>query len=145
MSTQTTPKKTDDQTKEEHQEEIKKFFKEKGLKHFDDFTEDEKKAIVEENTSKLIGPTKLAQMYNTMTFVIRNFVHKAGFRAIPDDLSLFPDFPEKTDDMSEEEFQRVIKKYWKKNADKRVAKNRLKAKKEKKKGQREILANLEDL
>ena len=122
------PKRTDGMSKEEHQDLIEKYFKLKGLRHFKDFSDEEKKTIVEENTSKFIGPTFLSEKYNTMTFVIRNFIHVAGFRAIPDDISMYPDFPKRSDNMSEEEYQRIIKKYWKKNADKRVAKNRRKRK-----------------
>jgi len=113
------PKKTDDMSKEEHQEAVKEYFKLKGLKDFEDFDDDEKKMIVDECTVNLIGPTILSKKYNTMTFVITKFVRNAGLSVTPDDLSMYPDFPKKSDDMSQEEYQIIIKKYWKSKKNRR--------------------------
>ena len=76
-----------------------------GLKHNDEFSDEEKKALVEENSIQLIGPTKLSEKYNTLPIVITSFVREAGFAVTPDDLSKFPDFPRRTVSQTDEEYQ----------------------------------------
>jgi len=78
-----------------------------------DFSEDEKKAIVEDCTVKLIGPKVLSQQYKTSVLVIRRIVSATGLSIAPDDLSKFPDFPKMSDDMTQEQYQKTIKRYWK--------------------------------
>merc|ERR1711874_296036 len=95
--------------------------KDKGLRHNSDFSEDEKKAIIEECCVNMIGPTELSKKYNTLHTVISCFVRDAGLHVTPDDLSKHADFPKKSDDMSQEEYQKIIKKYWKNNKDKKRA------------------------
>merc|ERR1712241_927938 len=74
--------------------------------------EDEKKIIVEEYAQKLCGPKLLSKKYNTSKNVINIFVREAGLPHIPDDLSSYPNFPRKSEDVSQDEFMIVIKKYW---------------------------------
>lgn len=107
------PRRTDDMAEEEYQILIKKYYEENGLRLPEDFTEDEKKAIIEDNSVNLIGPKKLSQKYKTSIFAIRRFVQEKGLNLAPEDLSKFPDFPKKSADMSQEEFQEAINKYWK--------------------------------
>ena len=99
------PKRTDDMSKEDYVEAVKDYFKLKGLKHFQDFSEDEKKAIVEDNTIHLIGPKALCEKYKTMPFVVTSSVRAAGLSVTPDDLSAYPDFPKRTVSQTDEEFQ----------------------------------------
>ena len=40
------------------------------------------------------------------------FVRINGLTVTPDDLSEFPDFPKKSENMSKEEFQTEIQRYW---------------------------------
>merc|ERR1712096_401974 len=89
---------------------LNKNCKEQGVKCIDEFTEEEKKEIVDECTDKLIGATVLGEKYNTLPPVIRYFVRIAGLTATPDDLSQFPDYPKKSENMSKEEFQENIQK-----------------------------------
>lgn len=100
-------------SKEDYYEKVKEFFKIKGLKYDDDFSDDEKKAIIDDNCINQIGPTILSKKYNTLVFVITRIVQKEGWSVTPDDLSVYPDFPKKSDDISNDEYQEVIKKYWK--------------------------------
>jgi len=76
----------------------------------------------------MIGPVKLSQKYNTMVSVIRKLLDRAGESIIPDDISRYPDFPIKSEDMSPEEYQAEVKKYWKK-----VEKDKKKEKKQREK------------
>merc|ERR1712080_225562 len=121
--------KSDDMSKEDYQEAKKNFLKLKGYKLIDDFSADEREAIVEDCTVNLIGPKKLSQKYNTLAFVITRIVQIAGLPVTPDNLSKFPDYPLKSDDMSQEEYKTVIKKYWKAKKNKRAKK--IKEKKQK--------------
>lgn len=91
---------------------LNKNCKEQGVKCIDEFSEEEKKEIVDECTDKLIGATVLGEKYNTLPPVIRYFVRIAGLTVTPDDLSQFPDYPKKSENMSKEEFQENIQKYW---------------------------------
>ena len=79
----------------------------------DSFSEDEKRAIVEECTVNLIEPRVLSEKYNTTVFAIRHFVYEKGMKLPPEDLSRYPDFPKKSEEMSAEEYQDILKKYWK--------------------------------
>ena len=119
------PQKTDDISKEDYHVAVKDYFKLKGLKHDDDFSDDEKKIIVEECSVKLIGPRVLSQKYNTMHYIINHFVKEAGFyRSFPDDLTNFPDFPKRSDEMTQEEYQGILQTYWKKRQNKRTSEKR---------------------
>merc|ERR1712109_362896 len=62
-----------------------------------DFSEDEKKIIVEEYAQKLCGPKFLSKKYNTSKKEIMS------------------EKPEKTDNMSQEEYQKVLKNYFNQN------------------------------
>merc|ERR1712083_371206 len=77
----------------------------------EDFTEEEKETIVEECTIKLIGPKVLSEKYNTTTHVIKCFIQAKGHTVTPDDLSKFPNFPRKTEEMSNEEYQKLTLNY----------------------------------
>ena len=82
------------------------------LKHYDEFTDEEKKAIVEKCTINLIGPRRLSKKYKTMTYVVRRIVEDAGLKCTPDDLP--DDYPKKSEDQTNEEYQvgcRNIKLY----------------------------------
>ena len=46
-------------------------------------------------------------------FAIRHFVYEKGMKLPPEDLSRYPDFPKKSEEMSVEEYQDILKKYWK--------------------------------
>ena len=107
------PKRTDFGHKEAHLKAIKDFFELKGLKHNDDFSDDEKKAVIDDNTVRLMGPTVLSKKYNTMVHVICNLLEDANLIITPDDLSRYSDLPKKSDELSDEEFQKVVQKYWK--------------------------------
>ena len=72
---------------------MREYFKAKGLKHIEDFSKNEIKFMIEENTMNLIGPLKLSQKFNTMPFVVNHFVRNAGLTITPDDLSLYPNLP----------------------------------------------------
>ena len=67
-----------------------------------------------------------------MVTVISCFVRDAGLSVTPDDLSKYPDFPKKSDDMSQEDYQTVIKKYWKNRKNKREAERKKEKKKKRK-------------
>ena len=97
-------------SEEDYQILIKKYYQENGLRLPEEFTEDEKKAIIEDNSVNLIGPKKLSIKYKTSIFAIRRFVHERGLNLAPEDLSKFPDFPKKSADMSQEEYQEAINK-----------------------------------
>merc|ERR1739838_675259 len=91
-----------------------KYFQLKDLKHNDDFSDDEKNAIIEDCTVNMIGPKALSQKYNTMVYVIRTLVTSKGLKVTPDDLSKYPNYPRKSDDMSQEDYQAILKKYFEK-------------------------------
>ena len=120
------PKRADFDTLEEYQESQKKYYETHGLRKSEDFSEDEKKAIVEECTVNLVDPKVLAKKYHTTVFAVRFFVRERGLKLAPEDLSKYPDFPKKTDDMSPEEYQMAIKKYWKARAKKNYKANQIK-------------------
>ena len=126
------PLRTDDMSIWDHQEAIKKYFQLKGLKHNDDYSEDEKNAIIEDCTVNMIGPKALSQKYNTMVYVIRTLVTSKGWKVTPDDLSKYPNYPKKSDDMSQEEYQAILRKYHEK-AKKDRQKDRYKEKRREKK------------
>ena len=90
------------------------------MKHIDEFGDDEKKAIIEEATVDMVGAVKLSEKYSTMVSVVRTIVHKAGFFLAPDDLSKYPDFPVKPDEMSVDDYQKILKKYLKRQKNKRA-------------------------
>ena len=104
------PRKSEYSSTEDFEEALKTFYKDKGLKHFDEFSEDEKKEIVEDCVMNLIGPKTLCQKHNTLTHVICTFVREKGYQVPPEDLSNHPDFPKKSDDISNEDYKAVLKK-----------------------------------
>ena len=91
------------------------------MKHHDDFNDDEKKEIVVDCTENLIGPKALSEKHNTMVYVIRCFVRAKGLLTTPDDLSLYPGYPKKSENMTMNDYQREIKKFW--NVKKQKEKN----------------------
>ena len=107
------PKKDEFMSKEEYNNAVKKHFKLKGLNHRDDFSENEKKTIVEDCTIRLMGTKMLSQKYNTLPCVISYLVHRAKSSVTPNDLSKFPDFPKRSDGMSDREYQKSVNKYFK--------------------------------
>merc|ERR1712062_456612 len=107
------PKRPHFASQEEFEEKTKEFYEELGLRSPLDFTEEEKNTIVEDCTVKFIDPKVLSEKYNTSVVAIRTFVHDKGMKLAPEDLSRYPDFPKKSDDMSPEQYQDAIKKYWK--------------------------------
>ena len=115
---------------EEFQEKTKMCYEKYGLRLPTDFSEDEKKDIVEDCTVKLIDPKILSQKYNTAIFAIRHFVYEKGLKLAPEDLSKYPDFPKKSVDMSTEEYQDAMKKYWKARKKKSNRANKQKSKSE---------------
>ena len=124
------PKKTEFSSKEDYEEAVKKFFKVKGFRLIEEFSDNEKKVIAEDCGVKLISPKVLSQEYNTMIHVICYICREMGFSAAPNDLAEYPDYPKKSEDMSIEEYQKITKKYWK---------NRVtKTKQEKKRAAREL-------
>ena len=89
---------------EEYQIGFKKYYEENGLRLPEDFSENEKKALIEDNVVNLIGPKVLSQKYKTTFFTIRSLVEEKGLNIVPDDMSMFhPDYPKKSDDTSHEE------------------------------------------
>ena len=102
------PKRFDFKSEEEFQESVDNYYKENGLKQQNDFSDDEKRAVIEDCTVNLIGPKVLSQKYKTTIFVIRRIVSKTGLSITPDDLSLYPDFPKKTEEMTEDQYQARI-------------------------------------
>merc|ERR1711874_855928 len=55
------------------------------------------------------------QKHNTMACIIWSFVREEGFvQVTPDDLSEYPDYPRKPDDMSKEDYYAILKQYWNK-------------------------------
>jgi len=107
------PRRAEFETLEEFQENAKKYYQENGLRPPEDFSDEEKKSIVEECTVNLIDPKIVGQKHNTTAHAVRRFVHDKGLKLAPEDLSKFPDFPKKTDDMSPEQYQEAIQKFWK--------------------------------
>ena len=102
------PRRSDNMPEEEYQILIKKYYEENGLRLPEDFSEDEKKAIIEDNSVNIIGPKVLSQKYKTTIFTIRRFVQEKGLNLAPEDLSKFPDFPKKSANMTQEEYQEAI-------------------------------------
>ena len=106
------PERTEGLEKFEYDEMVKQYFQQKGLKHSDDFTEEEKESIVEDCTVNLMGAQVVSQKHNTMTYVIKCIVQAAGKSITPDDLSKYPDYPKKSEEMSKEDYQIIVKKFW---------------------------------
>merc|ERR1711874_590455 len=79
-------------------------------------------------TENMMGPTKLCEKYSTMAFVIRQFADVNELQVAPEDLSKYPDFPKRLDDMSTDEYQEIIKRYYKTRKNKIQRKNRQKKK-----------------
>merc|ERR1712083_58018 len=77
-----------------------------------DFSDDEKKSVIEEISQKPCDINTLSKNYETSKKVIIQIVREAGFPRIPDDLSKHPDFPKKSDKMSNEDYKIAMKKYW---------------------------------
>ena len=57
------------------------------LRQLDDFSEDEKRTIVEKNTVKKIRPKHLCKKYHTFLYVIESFIKSAGFENFTPQLS----------------------------------------------------------
>ena len=57
------------------------------LRQLDEFSEEEKRAIVEKNTVKKMGPKLLGKQYHTSQYVIHRFVKSAGFRVFQPQIS----------------------------------------------------------
>ena len=108
------PRKSEYSSKEEQLIAAKKFFKDKGMKHISEFNDDEKSAIVTKSVVNFVNKEVLSQKYNTMPHVIGHFVHGMGFRYPPKDMSEYPDWPRKSNEMSLDEYRKVIRKYWNK-------------------------------
>ena len=107
------PQKPDDMSFENFHETVKEYLKIKGLKQYEDFSDIEKEAIVEECMINFTDLKVLSQKCNTMTCIIKSFVQEAGLRVTtPDILSKYPDYPKKTDEMSKEEYYKIITKFW---------------------------------
>merc|ERR1712083_116917 len=83
-----------------------------GMKHISEFNDDEKSAIVTESVVNFVNKEVLSQKYNTMPHVIGYFVHGMGFKVPPKDMSEYPDWPRKSNEMSLDEYRKVIRKYW---------------------------------
>ena len=47
-----------------------------------------------------------------MAYVIQRFVENAGLNVTPDDLSKYPDYPRKSDEITEEEHQVGCAEWW---------------------------------
>ena len=110
------PQKSEVMSFENFHEAVKEYLKIKGLKDHADFSDVDKEAIVEDCIIHFIDLKVLSQKYNTMTCIIKSFVQEAGLRlprvTTPDDLLKYPDYPKKSDEMSKEEYYKIIKKYW---------------------------------
>merc|ERR1712083_814747 len=91
-------------TKSEYQEAEKKFFEAKGFKYTSDFSDDEKKAIVDDCTINLMGSIAVSEKYNTMVHIVTRLVRLKGLSISEDDLSKCPDFPKKSGQLSYEEY-----------------------------------------
>ena len=57
------------------------------LRQLDEFSEEEKRAIVEKNTVKKMGPKFLGKQYHTSQYVIHRFVKSAGFQVFQPQIS----------------------------------------------------------
>ena len=110
------PQKTEVMSFKDFHEAVKEYLKIKDLKDHADFTDVEKEAIVEDCIIHFIDLKVLSQKYNTMTCIIKSFIQEAGLRlprvTTPDDLLKYPDYPKKSDEMSKQEYYKIIKKYW---------------------------------
>ena len=107
------PRKSKNTTEKEYDKKVEKYYEKHDLKQMKDFSEDEKNAVIEDGTLKLMGPKKLSEKYKSSIWVVKNIIQKAGFPSTPDELSRFPDFPVRTQSMSDGDFQETVKKYWK--------------------------------
>ena len=88
------PKKSKNVSNEEYERRIEEYYGNYGLRQQKDFSEDEKKSVIDDSTIELIGPRALSKKYNTSTFVIRRIVLEAGLALAPGSnfpyLRLFP-------------------------------------------------------
>ena len=57
------------------------------LRQLDEFSEEEKRAIVEKNVVKKMGPKLLKKQYHTSQYVIHRFVKSAGFKVFQPQIS----------------------------------------------------------
>ena len=57
------------------------------LRQLDEFSEEEKRAIVEKNIVKKMGPKLLKKQYHTSQYVIHRFVKSAGFKVFQPQIS----------------------------------------------------------
>merc|ERR1712083_558005 len=127
------PLRTEEMSIWDFTEAIKKYFQSKDLKHNDDFSDEEKNAIIEDCTEKMIGPKALSQKYNTMIYVIRTIVTSKGFKVTPDDLSRHPNYPRRSDGMSLEEYKLNLRKYHEKYKKQKTKNKKQKTKNKKQK------------
>ena len=77
------PKKSKNVSNEEYEKKIEEYYENYGLRQQRDFSEDEKKSVIEDSTIELIGPRALSKKYNTSTFVIRRIVLEKGLTLAP--------------------------------------------------------------
>merc|ERR1712083_402297 len=104
------PQMDDNMSKEDFHNAILEYLKSKGFRQRDDFSDVEKAAIVEECMVNLTDIKVLSQKYNTMTCIIKGFVQDVGFRdSSATYLAQFPDYPKKTDEMSLQEYYKIVK------------------------------------
>ena len=81
------PKRKDFGSEEEFKVSVDKFYQENDLRNPKDFTEEEKKSIVEDITVNSIAPQVLTEKYKTTVMAIRHFVHEKGLKMINPDSS----------------------------------------------------------
>ena len=61
-------------------ESINKICKQQGIRRLEEFSEDQRKVIVDECTKELLGPNVLSEKYNTIPLVIKHFVRYGNLR-----------------------------------------------------------------
>ena len=81
------PKRKDFDDDEEFKESVDKYYQENDLRNPKDFTDEEKKTIVEDITVNSIAPQVLTEKYKTTIFALRHFVHEKGLKMINPDSS----------------------------------------------------------
>ena len=67
------PKRTEDMSIWDFQDQIKKYFQLKDLKHNDDFSDDEKNAIIEDCTVNMIGRLMMVVWFHSESGEIQWF------------------------------------------------------------------------
>ena len=67
------PKRTEDMSIWDFQDQIKKYFQLKDLKHNDDFSDDEKNAIIEDCTVNMIGSLMMLVWFHSKSGEIQWF------------------------------------------------------------------------